>query len=129
MEGLPDILSDRRRKRNADQEVLVAQLYQQIGQLKVELDWLKKSLDLPLESKRALIEPEHADLAVVRQCELLGLARSSLYYRPREVTGRELELMRIIDEQYTLTPFYGIRRMTACLHRRDSRSTASGFSG
>ena len=42
MEGLPDILSDRRRKRSADQEELVAQLYQQIGQLKVELDWIKK---------------------------------------------------------------------------------------
>jgi transposase-like protein len=42
MEGLPDILSDRRRKRYADQEELLAQLYQQIGQLKVELDWVKK---------------------------------------------------------------------------------------
>jgi transposase-like protein len=46
MDGLPDILSDRRRKRNADQEHLVAQLYQQIGQLKVELDWLKKKSGL-----------------------------------------------------------------------------------
>jgi transposase-like protein len=42
IEGLPDILSDRRKKRNEDQEELVCQLYQQIGQLKVELDWLKK---------------------------------------------------------------------------------------
>jgi len=42
MEAVPDVLSDKRRKRNADQEELVAQLYQQIGQLKVELDWLKK---------------------------------------------------------------------------------------
>jgi putative transposase len=73
---------------------------------------------LPLESKRALIDPDQANLSVVRQCELLGLARSSRYYRPRQVTGLDLELMRIIDEQYTLTPFYGIRRMTACLHQQ-----------
>ena len=46
IEGLPDILSDRRQKRTKDQEELVSQLYQQIGQLKVELDWLKKKSGL-----------------------------------------------------------------------------------
>jgi len=54
-----------------------------------------------LESKRALIEPDHPHLSVARQCELLGLARSSWYYVPQEVPGYELELMRLIDEQYT----------------------------
>lgn len=42
MEALPDILADRRKKRDPDREELIAQLYQQIGQLKVELGWLKK---------------------------------------------------------------------------------------
>lgn len=42
LEGLPDVLSDKRRKRKEDQKALVSELYQQIGQLKVELDWLKK---------------------------------------------------------------------------------------
>jgi len=42
MEELPEILSDKRQKRNVDQEELISRLYQQIGQLKVELDWLKK---------------------------------------------------------------------------------------
>jgi len=42
LEGLPDILSDRRKKHKEDHEELISQLYQQIGQLKVELDWLKK---------------------------------------------------------------------------------------
>jgi putative transposase len=46
LEGLPDVLSDKRRKRNEDQKELVSQLYQQIGQLKVELDWLKKKSGL-----------------------------------------------------------------------------------
>jgi len=70
---------------------------------------------LPAEAKRSLIEPGHESLSVVRQCELVGLARSSLYYQPRWVSGEDLLLMRLLDEQYTRTPFYGIRRMTAWL--------------
>jgi len=54
-------------------------------------------------------------LSLRRQCELVGLARSSLYYQPRGASGENVLLMRLIDEQYTRTPFYGIRRMTAWL--------------
>jgi putative transposase len=42
LECLPDLFTDRRKKRDKDQEELVSELYRQIGQLKVELDWLKK---------------------------------------------------------------------------------------
>jgi transposase-like protein len=42
MEGLAGLLGDKRQKENKDQEMLTEQLYQHIGQLKVELDWLKK---------------------------------------------------------------------------------------
>jgi putative transposase len=65
-----------------------------------------------------LIEPDHPRLCVARQCELLGLSRSSWYYKPQEVASVDLELMRRIDEQYTLTPFYGIRRMKVALHEQ-----------
>ena len=61
-----------------------------------------------------LIEPEHL-IPISRQCELFGLSRSSFYYEPAVVDEYNLLLMRLIDEQYTQTPFYGIRRMTACL--------------
>jgi putative transposase len=54
-------------------------------------------------------------LSVRRQCELLGLSRSSLYYGPAPETAEDLRLMRLIDEQYTACPFYGSRRMTAWL--------------
>jgi putative transposase len=54
-------------------------------------------------------------LSVRRQCELLGLSRSSLYYQPGGGTAEYLRLMRRIDEQYTACPFYGSRRMTAWL--------------
>jgi putative transposase len=46
LEGLPDVFADRRTKAVADEEALRDQLYQQIGQLKVELDWLKKKAGL-----------------------------------------------------------------------------------
>jgi putative transposase len=50
-----------------------------------------------------------------RQCELLGLNRSSLYYEPAGETSEDLRLMRLIDERYTACPFYGSRRMTVWL--------------
>jgi putative transposase len=52
-----------------------------------------------------------------RQCELLGLNRSSLYYEPAGESAENLHLMRRIDEQYLRTPFYGWPRMTAFLRR------------
>jgi putative transposase len=62
-----------------------------------------------------LIEPAHPTLSIRRQCELLGLNRSSLYYEPAGETAENLRLMRKIDEQYTARPFYGSRRMTRWL--------------
>jgi putative transposase len=52
---------------------------------------------------------------VRRQCELLGLARASLYYQAAEETAPNLRLMRLLDEEHTRHPFYGSRRLTAWL--------------
>jgi putative transposase len=65
-----------------------------------------------------LIEVGHPALSVRRQCELLGLSRSSLYYEPAGESPENLRLMRLIDEQYTAYPFYGSRRMTEWLTQR-----------
>ncbi len=54
-----------------------------------------------------MMEPGHPQLSLRRQWALLGLARGSLYYQPVPVSAAELELMRLLDEQYTATPFYG----------------------
>jgi len=64
---------------------------------------------------RSLIDPGHATLSVRRQCALLGLSRSSLYYEAAEETSDNLRLMRLLDKQYTARPFYGSRRLTAWL--------------
>lgn len=60
-------------------------------------------------------------MSISRQCELLGLARSSYYYRPAEENAENLELMRLIDEEYTRHPFHGSRRMREHLRREGWR--------
>jgi len=65
-----------------------------------------------------MINPADKRLSVNRQCELLGLTRSSYYYQPRGEGEYNLKLMRLLDEQYTRTPFYGSRRMREWLRRQ-----------
>ena len=71
-----------------------------------------------MSAVRALVEPAHPQVSIARQCDLLGLARSSWYYQPAGEDAENLALMRLLDEQYTRTPFYGIRRMTAWLRQQ-----------
>jgi putative transposase len=105
-----------RRERDAQgEEALRAELYQQIGQLKVELDWLKKKLVCSTDRKRLLVEPDNDSISVSRQCELIGLPRTNFYYEPAGESAENLLLMRLLDEQYARTPFYGALKMTAWL--------------
>jgi len=115
-EAIPSIFASDQGQKQKSQEDITALLYQQIGQLKVELDRVKKKLELPINAKRKLIEPEHGEITIGRQCELLGLARSSFYDEPRPENAENLRLMQMLDKQYTETPFYGVRRMTAYLN-------------
>jgi putative transposase len=57
-------------------------------------------------------------LTIGRQCELLGLNRSSFYYEPASETAENLDLMKWIDREYTAHPFFGSRRMTVWLQRQ-----------
>jgi putative transposase len=70
-------------------------------------------------AKRALIEPGYPELSIRRQCELLGLNRATFYYEPATESEFNLHLMRLIDVQYTKTPFYGWPRMTAYLRNQE----------
>lgn len=62
-----------------------------------------------------MVEPSHPEIPIYRQCELIGLARASYYYEPAGETEYNLLLMRLLDEQYTRTPFYGSPKMTEWL--------------
>jgi putative transposase len=105
LEEVPQLFSRRRGAKAKEEEALKAALYQQIGQLKVELDWLKKKLAISVEARRQLVEPAHPRISLRRQCALLGLSRSGLYYEPVGESAEDVELMRLLDEQYTATPF------------------------
>ena len=63
-----------------------------------------------------MIAPE-AGLSVSRQCALLGIARSSFYYRPRPERAEELELLKRLDRIFTDHPVYGSRRLQVALLR------------
>ena len=63
-----------------------------------------------------MVDPKHPELCIQRQCELLGISRSSYYYEPKEISSEELTLLRLLDEQYMKTPFYGSRKMTVYLN-------------
>jgi len=64
-----------------------------------------------------LVESDHPRLSIVQQCKLLSVNRSSYYYQSSGESELNLELMRLIDEQYLKTPFYGHRQMTKHLRR------------
>lgn len=57
------------------------------------------------------------NLSVVKQCELLGLSRSTYYYEPIPESPLNLKLMKMIDQQYLITPFYGSRSMRMFLKK------------
>lgn len=114
--GLIDLFSDKRKGTEQDKAGLISELYRQIGQQKVDLDWLKKNLALPHRDKLSLIDKTKRDISIRHQAELLNISRSSIYYKP-VVDEYDLLLMRMIDEQYTQAPFYGSRKMKALLHK------------
>jgi len=72
---------------------------------------------MSVERRRALIEPGHGRLSIVRQCELVSISRSSFYHQPVGETAENLALMRLIDAQFLETPWYGSRQMARHLRR------------
>ena len=64
------------------------------------------------------MEPGHPEISLRRQCALLGVNRSGLYYQPAGEGAENLRLMRLIDEEYTQRPFYGSRRMAVWLREQ-----------
>ena len=68
--------------------------------------------------RRELVDRQNRSLSIVRQCALLGVSRSSLYYRAKGTPPEDLSLMKELDRQYLETPFYGSRRMRVSLYRQ-----------
>lgn len=98
--GGVDVFNEKGIKAPQTQTAVEATLYEQIGRLKMELDWLKKKLLEPVDVRQAMIEPSHPYLSVRQQCDLLELNRSTYYYVAATESPLNLELMRLMDEQY-----------------------------
>jgi len=69
------------------------------------------------QRKREMVNRQHPALPMGRQSALLGISRSSMYDRPRGTSPANLAVMKAIDQQYLVTPFYGSRRITVWLGR------------
>jgi putative transposase len=85
----------------------IEELQKQLGKSVVEKEWLTKKLkSSDLSDKKRMIDSEHKVVSIAKQCELLGLNRSSLYYTPIANSKKEDILSKISDvfEQY---PIYG----------------------
>jgi putative transposase len=72
---------------------------------------------MSLERRQQMIEPDHPQLSIARQCELVSISRSGFYYRPAGETPLNLALMQLIDTQFLETPWYGSRQMARHLRR------------
>ena len=95
----PTVFGQNTAQQLREQAARETELYEQIGRLKMELEWLKKKLSRSVEVKREMIESQHPDLSIRRQCQLIGLNRATFYREPVGETALNLHLMRLIDEQ------------------------------
>jgi putative transposase len=76
---------------------------------------------LTVAERRLLVEQEQAQLSMVRQCQLLDLSRSGLYYQPVGESAENRHLMHWIDAEYTRHPFFGYRKITHWLRKQGYR--------
>src|SRR5580700_7272353 len=111
LSGLPDLFGSGREQVRQQADAEKDELYKQIGQLKVELDCLKKELASSIEDRRRWIDPKHPHLTIQQQRELLGVPRSTWYYQPRPESAENLRLLRQLDQLYLKRPFFGSRKM------------------
>ena len=70
---------------------------------------------MSVERRREVVDHRHPSLSIVRQCRLLDISRSGVYYQPKGISEDDLVHMKLIDRQYLLTPFFGARKIAACL--------------
>ena len=115
------LYTDRQKQKDREQEDLIRRLYEQVGKLQIQVDWLKKrwALSTVNQTVRDIvlshINKQEGGIPLATQADLLGISRSSVYYQPVPVDPYNLEVMNHIDIIYTNMPYYGVLRMTAAL--------------
>jgi len=64
-----------------------------------------------LSERKAMVDSSRKEVSIVKQCKLLNISRSSIYYQAKEVPAKDLEMMRLLDNEHMKHPFYGSRRL------------------
>lgn len=88
------------------------ELAKALGKATVERDWaMGKLKGLDLSNKKSLVKSKLKIIPQARQCQLLGVNRTSIYYKPRIMSAYNLSILNKIDEIYTDNPKYGYRNI------------------
>ncbi|WP_420636246.1 IS3 family transposase [Candidatus Palauibacter sp.] len=118
LEGLPEVFAGGAgRKLAREHEAKVRELHAKIGELTVERDFFRRGPQALSRSERVRMIERDGPPSLSRQCALLGVSRSSRYYRPKGESAENLALMRRMDELHMDYPFYGSRQMMRHLRR------------
>jgi putative transposase len=88
-------------------------LAKKLGKTTIERDWLQGKLNssVSLKNKKELVETGLKEISMTRQCELIGISRSSYYYESIPYSEQDIKIMHKIDKIYTDASFYGYRRI------------------
>lgn len=86
------------------------ELCSKIGELQVQVDFLKNFRKMTLAEKRDLVSPEYKPLSVSAQCSLLELPHSCFYFyfKPKGTSTQNQQLMKAIDRKFLECPLYGV---------------------
>ncbi|WP_420634279.1 IS3 family transposase [Candidatus Palauibacter sp.] len=118
LEGLPEVFAGGAgRKLAKEHEAKVRDLHAKIGELTVERDFFRRGAQALSRAERGRMIERDGPLSLSRQCALLAVSRSSLYYRPKGESAENLALMRRMDELHMAYPFYGSRQLMRHLRR------------
>ena len=116
-EGLDEVFARGGSPGPSEHEATIRDLHAKIGELTMERDFFQRGFAaLSRPARRNLVERDGA-LSIRRQCALLGISRSSVYYAPRGESAENLALMRRMDALSLQYPFYGSRQMARHLRR------------
>jgi len=85
----------------------MAALERKIGQLTIEIDWLKKTRNIDVRGRWLFVDSDCRKLSLSHQCRLLGLNRSSYYQEGGQETVYNIELMNLIDQSTQIIHFMG----------------------
>ena len=117
VEGLDEVFARGGSPGPSEHEATIRDLHAKIGELTMERDFFQRGLQaMSRPARRNLVDRDGA-LSIRRQCELMGISRSSVYYAPRGESAENLALMRRMDALSLHYPFYGSRQMARHLRR------------